>query len=152
MAAKFANRHQLRPPAKMQDQRKIQPITHKESSRGTLGEVSMKQVRPNPPHIGMERRRYPNPAIELPSAARKPGASFPQKNGLLRQLEVPLCRDQSNILSSVAPELIHLQRYEGLGRREHPLGEHQDRIHESAPLQTPEDKPLARIPRYSAKR
>ena len=53
----------------------------------------------------------------------------------MRQIEVPLRRDQPDILRAVAAQFIYLQRYEGLRRREHPLGEDQHCVHEPGQIE-----------------
>jgi len=129
MPAKLAIRHELRPAPKVEDERKVEPVAHKESGRSTLGKMSMNQLRSHSLDGAVETRRYSDPAVKLPVAAPGSRPLSLQQDGFLRQGEVPIWRDEPNVLRGVAPQLIHLQGYEGLSRWEHPFRENQHCIH-----------------------
>ena len=125
MAAQLAVRHQLRPAAKVHDQRKIQAIAQEDGGRSALGKMSVNQLRSYSPRAGMELRSYSHPAVKLAAAATESSSMFREQDGILRQREIVVCWDESHVLRCVAPQLIHLERNKGTGHGEESLCENQ---------------------------
>ena len=91
--------------------------------------MSVDQLRLDPREGAVEEWSYTEPAVKFPAAAGRSRTTLLEQDGLLRQGEVPICRNEPDVARGVASQFIHLQGYEGLGRWEHPFRENQYCIH-----------------------